>query len=547
MTRSSRRAGLGGSIAVLVLLGLAVPAWAYLSVSSSAATAAGRAAALGTPGVATSGVSSSTVTFSVTAPAGGPAPTGYRVARTSPTAATGVCTVSGANGTCTDSSPVSGQTNTYAVYAVLAGSTWESPVPATTSVVVPSADTTAPTTTASTSPAPNGAGWNLANVTVTLAATDASGVAGTWYTTDGSAPTTSSTAYAGAFGLTSSATVRFFSRDTVGNTETPKSLDVKIDKTLPAVAVTSPVASSINGGTFSVGGTASDTGSGLTPLQVQYQAPSTSTWSSIGASTAGGGTWSTPWATAGLTDGSYGLRVIATDVAGNQTTSATVTIALKNTFTATAPASATAGTPFTVTLQTYPGYTGTKSISVTGLLNSPSGAAPAVPTSATFTSGGASITVTPAKSGSQTVTVTDSTLSSLTGTSAAINVNAGVAANLAWTTFVAQAITQSTTTCYFSCTAVIGNNTNATSNVSVTDALGNILINLGATRTVTVSAPSPSGGSPAAAQSLTIPATGPATSGSPQWAFKDNGNWSQYSFTATTPGLTQATLTVKKQ
>ena len=545
MSRTTRRAGLGGLVAALVLFCLAVPAWAYFTVSSSAATATGRAATLGTPTVVTSGVTSSTVTFTVTAPPSGPTPTSYRVARTAPTEVSTVCTVSGASGSCTDTAPESGQTNAYAIYAKV-GTSWESPTPGTTSLFVPSADNSAPVTTASPSPAPNGAGWNRTDVTVTLTATDPSGVAGTWYTTDGTNPTTLSSPYTAPFVVTSTAALKFFSRDSLGNTETTKSISLQIDKVDPTSAVTSPAASSINGGTVTVSGTASDGGSGLSSLQVQYLAPGSNTWATIGSPAVSNGSWSTSWGTTALTDGSYGLRVVATDVAGNARTSEPATIALKNTFTVTAPASATAGTPFNVTLQTYPGYTGTKAISVTGLQSSPSGAAPTMPSSASFTNGSATISVTPVKSGSQTLTVTDSSVSSLTG-SASVNVNAGAAANLAWTTFVAQGVTQPTSTCYFTCTAVIGNNANGTSNISVTDAQGNILSNVGTARTVSVSAPSPSGGVPAGAQTLTIPASGPATSGTPQWAFKDNGNWTQYSFTATSPGLAQATLTVKKQ
>ncbi|KQU65430.1 chitobiase/beta-hexosaminidase C-terminal domain-containing protein [Phycicoccus sp. Root101] len=548
MTRTSRRAGLGGAVAVLVLLGLAVPAWAYFSVSSSAATASGRAAILGTPGVVTTGVSASTVTFGVTAPNGGATPTGYRVARTSPTAVANVCAVVGASGSCTDSSPVSGQTNSYAVYAVLSGSTWESPVPATTSVAVPSADTSAPTTTVSTSPAPNGAGWNSANVTVTLAATDASGVAGTWYTTDGSAPTTSSTAYTGAFGLTSSATVRFFSTDTVGNAETPKSFAVKIDKVGPSVVVGSPAAASTQGGTIAVSGTASDTGSGVSSVMVQYKQGTGAFQILPGTVTLNGTSWSTSWPTATVADGTYSVQALATDVAGNTTTSGPVSVTLKNTFTVTgAPATATAGTPFNLTVTTYPGYSGTKPVTVTGLQASPSGGTATVPTSASFSGGTATISVTPVRSGPQQVTVTDTGLPSMTGTSSTVNVNAGTATRLAWTTFTAQGQVQPASSCYFTCTAVIGNNLQATSNISVTDSLGNIVSDLGASRTVTVSAPTPGGGNPAGTQSLVVPASGAATSGTPQWGFKDNGSWTSYTFTATSSGLAQASLTVKKQ
>ena len=547
MRRLSRRAGAGALGLGVVTVALAVPAWAYLSVSSAAATAAGRAATLGTPAVATSAVSASSVTLTVTAPTGGPTPTGYRVARTAPSAAASVCTVTGANGSCTDTSPVAGQTNTYAVYAVLSGSTWESPVPASASVAVPSADTTAPVTTASQSPVANAAGWNSTDVTVTLTATDASGVSGTWYTTDGTAPTTSSTQYAGPFTVTSSTTVRYFSKDTVGNAEVAKTLAVKIDRVAPSVAVTAPASGSTQGGTVTVSGTASDTGSGLAGVTVQYRSGSGS-WTTIGSPTTSAGSWSTTWATAGLADGSYSLQAVATDAAGNSTTTTALPVTLKNTFTVTAPSTATAGTPFTVTLSTYPGYSGTKSLTVTGLQSSPSGANPSVPSSATFSSGTATISVTPVRSGAQSVTVTDAALSSLTGTSGQVNVNAGSPARLAWTTFTAQSVVQPTSTCYFTCSAVIGNRIDATSRLSVTDAQGNIVSDLGSARTVTVSAPTPGGGTPSTSQTLTIPSTGPATSDSnTPWRFQDQGSWTSHSFTATSSGLTQATLTVSKQ
>ncbi|WP_406829450.1 chitobiase/beta-hexosaminidase C-terminal domain-containing protein [Pedococcus sp. KACC 23699] len=516
MSRTSRRTGLGGLVAALMLLGLAVPAWAYFSVSSWAATAAGRAATLGTPGVATSGVTASTVTFTVSAPTGGPTPTGYRVARTAPATVATVCTVSGANGTCTDTAPVSGQTNTYAVYAVLSGTSWESPTAATTSVAVPSADTTAPVTTASQSPAPNGAGWNTGNVVVTLTATDASGVAGTWYTTDGSAPTTSSTSYTGAFTLSAGATVRYFSRDAIGNTETPKSFVVQIDNTFPTAAVTSPVASSVNGGSFSVGGTASDTGSGLAALQVQYQAPGASTWSPVGAPTASGGSWSTAWATAGLPDGNYGLRVLATDVAGNQTTSATVTIALKNTFTVTAPASATAGTPFTVTLQTYPRYTGTMTVSVTGLQSSPNGTPATVPTTASFMNGSATLSMTAVRPGSQTVVVTTTgspfTNASATASNPTVVAASNTVSTLTWTSPSGG----KTNTCTAaSCTIALGPGVgNGTANATITayDLYGNIAAS---SATVTVTATNNNAGG------STSTATYVLSAGTAAWTFSE--------------------------
>ena len=121
--------------ATVALAAVAAPAWAYFTVRSAPATASVAAAQLGTPAVSLSGTPTATsVTLSVAAPSSGLAPAGYRVDRTAPTAATGVCSLA-APGPCTDAAPASGQTNTYAVYALRAG--WASYVPATIDVAVP--------------------------------------------------------------------------------------------------------------------------------------------------------------------------------------------------------------------------------------------------------------------------------------------------------------------------------------------------------------------------------------------------------------------------
>jgi hypothetical protein len=89
-----------------------------------------------------------------------------------------------------------------------------------------------------------------------------------------------------------------------------------------AVSLTNP--GSPLRGSVNLTGTATDTGSGLASLRFQYTAAGGSTWTDICTDT------SSPYgctlATTGLTDGLYDLRVIATDVAGNSTTSSSVTI-----------------------------------------------------------------------------------------------------------------------------------------------------------------------------------------------------------------------------
>ncbi len=100
-------------------------------------------------------------------------------------------------------------------------------------------DSTAPTTTVSCGGG-TCAGFYLGSVQVALAATDnlgGSGVAATYYTTDGSTPTTASTRYTGPFAVGSTSTVRYFSVDQRGNAETPKSQLVQVDGTAPVTAI----------------------------------------------------------------------------------------------------------------------------------------------------------------------------------------------------------------------------------------------------------------------------------------------------------------------
>ena len=85
------------------------------------------------------------------------------------------------------------------------------------------ADTTAPVTTA----APAGGSFT-APVTVTLTRNE-SGT--TYYTLDGSTPTTASTVYGAPLTLSASTVLKFFSRDTAGNIEAVKSVSFTIAAT----------------------------------------------------------------------------------------------------------------------------------------------------------------------------------------------------------------------------------------------------------------------------------------------------------------------------
>lgn len=133
-------------------------AWAIWSRTNTG-NGAGLAAALGTPATGNLSVSSSSVSFTVSG-GGTPTPSGYRVDRTAPagSAVVGLCSLGAAGGTCTDSSPIAGQSNTYLAYALL-GSQWQSTTPANVTVSVPAATPTVATTFPVASTAYNAARW----------------------------------------------------------------------------------------------------------------------------------------------------------------------------------------------------------------------------------------------------------------------------------------------------------------------------------------------------------------------------------------------------
>ena len=140
-------------------------------------------------------------------------------------------------------------------------------------------DVSAPSTTDDT--ATVASTWQTAPVTITLTPTDAlSGVAATYYTTDGSVPTTSSDEGT-SIDLTTDGvyTIRYFSVDNVGNAEPVRTAfaTIRIDQTNPSAPAISLNESSpyahVSGaeifvnpgqtGTFGVLATSSDAGSGI--------------------------------------------------------------------------------------------------------------------------------------------------------------------------------------------------------------------------------------------------------------------------------------------
>jgi hypothetical protein len=192
-------------------------------------------------------------------------------------------------------------------------------------------DTTKPTTAMSCNGTTCSTNWYTAvPVTVVLTASDTggSGVDKTYYTTDGTTPTTSSPIYSGSFNVQQTTTVKYFTVDKAGNVSTTGSILVKIDAARPAVSITKPT----NGSTFRVATTtvtasASDTGTGTGNasgvLQVEFFRD--------GGTSLGVDTTASPWSVSWTpTVGTHTLYAIATDKAGNTTKSATITVTVTN-------------------------------------------------------------------------------------------------------------------------------------------------------------------------------------------------------------------------
>lgn len=90
------------------------------------------------------------------------------------------------------------------------------------------------------------------------------------------------------------------------------------DWTPPTVAIADP--GSPVKGTVALSATASDGESAITSVVIQFQLPDAVTWTTVCTDTTA--PYSCSWSTAGLADGSYDVRAIATDAAGYSTASA---------------------------------------------------------------------------------------------------------------------------------------------------------------------------------------------------------------------------------
>jgi Bacterial Ig domain len=321
------------------LLFAAAPAFAAWQLGSSAATAAAKARSIQAASAPTATPSGHSVALTwpeTTLSGNGPGVTGYRVKRydsggTAQTVAAG-CSGTVASAGCTEDGVPDGSWR-YSVTPTQ-GPSWTGAESATTTVLV---DTTAPTTMAALSPAPNASGWNKANVTVTLTATDAgAGAQQLTYGASGAqpiAPTTVAAATA-SFQVTieGTTTVSFAAKDAYGNTEATKTQVVRLDKTLPTGAITAPAAGASLAGTVTVSANSADTpagtASGVAAVVFERSSSGANTWTAIG--TASTSPYQVSWSTGAVADGLYDLRATTTDTAGNQFTSALVTVRVQN-------------------------------------------------------------------------------------------------------------------------------------------------------------------------------------------------------------------------
>jgi hypothetical protein len=189
--------------------------------------------------------------------------------------------------------------------------------------------------------------WFSTNQTVTLTPVDPATPITTYSTTNGTTPTTGSTTGTSiALTVDGSYTIKYFSVDSVGNTEAVKAgvNQIKIDKVAPTVATlgSPPAASAFIKGTVTLTGSGTDTLSGLYGIEYLQCAGSTCTpATSIGTSTTVAGAYPLAWNTTTLTDGVYRISARVYNNAGLTRTSTIRSINIKNTLpavTLTAPA-----------------------------------------------------------------------------------------------------------------------------------------------------------------------------------------------------------------
>jgi Fibronectin type III domain. len=244
--------------------------------------------------------------------------------------------------------------------------------------------------------------------------------------------------------------------------------------------------------------------------------------------------------------GTYTLTATDGTLTSAVSSSITISVGPASLFTVTPTTTTpTAGTGFTVTLtatdaggNTVNSYTGPHTITWNAP-SSPSGKAPSYPASSvTFSNGGSTgtLSATLYAAGANTLTAKEGT--TVTG-SAALALRAGAAASVAWANLTSSAGTVSSV-CALTCTvSALENNGSVTAYVAITDQYGNIVNNIGAAASVTITLTSGGSGaftspSSGSSVSLTIPASGQAVSAATFTFVTGKGNYTDV-LTGSTP------------
>jgi hypothetical protein len=312
-----------------------------------------------------------------TKPSTGPTPTSYQVDRTAPTTASPACNITvltNGLGNCTDSGPLTpGTPYTYSVKSKI-GTNWVSATTLTgVTGTTTSADTTAPTVslTFPASPGPttykasqwtdassctaapftvSGGGFcgtaadatsvSTVKISIKRASDNTywngaafSGTSETFtLTTLGTGTTSRQWVYSFALPADGTYTVHLQAADTLGNAQTGTTYAATstftMDQTAPSVSITSPAASATVSGTTAITSTVSDATSGVASVQYQRKLGAGS-FVNVGTAVTSS-PFSGSWVTQGLVNGSYTLQAIATDKAGNTTTSGPIAVTLTN-------------------------------------------------------------------------------------------------------------------------------------------------------------------------------------------------------------------------
>jgi hypothetical protein len=208
---------------------------------------------------------------------------------------------------------------------------------------------------------------------------------------------------------------------------------------------------------------------------------------------------------------------------------------------------------------TATGYTGSKNITFSGASASPSGALPTVvnstgtvvnfgsPTALNFSSGVAAVSASKNgvaklnKAGSTSVAATDGTLA--TPTPLALTVAVGTASRLALLELAASAGSVGSP-CLFTCTiTALGNSGTVKAAVGIADSVGNVVSNIGAGKTVSVTVTT---GGTISGSPLAIAETGPAVSTTKFTYTAPASGAFTHTITAASSGYTSATATASK-